>query len=104
MPFDSQRSCCSQPAAFEMISISLSAAPHLCKVLLGDPSGPLDAELQRPAGVRYIGALDQHPLYQQTVLRRVPDIRLAVAVTVHALYCDTQNSVGDYTKCGPYYT
>lgn len=85
-----------------MISISLSDAPHLCKVLLGDPSGPLDAELQRPAGVCYIGALDQHPLYQQTVLRRVPDIRLAVAVAVHALCSDTRNSVSDYTKFGPF--
>lgn len=73
-----------------MVSVCLSAATHLCKVLLGDPSSPLDAELQRPAGVRYIGALDQHPLYQQTVLRRVPDIRLAVAVAVHALYSDTR--------------
>lgn len=58
---------------------------HLCKVLFGDPPRPLNAELQRPAGVCYIGALDQHPLDQQTVLRRVPEVGLAVTVTVYAL-------------------
>lgn len=58
---------------------------HLCKVLLRDPSSPLDAELQRPAGVRYICTLDQHPFYQQTVLWGIPDVGLTVAVAVHTL-------------------
>lgn len=61
------------------------SSPHLCKVLLRDPSCPLDAELQRSAGVRHICTLDQHPLYQQPVLWRVPDVGLTVTVAVHAL-------------------
>lgn len=63
---------------------------HLCKVLLGDAARPLDAELQRPAGVGHVGALDQHPLDEQTVLRRVPDV--GVAVAVHALEPRTPNN------------
>ena len=61
------------------------SSPHLCKVLLRDPSCPLDAELQRSAGVRHICTLDQHPLNQQPVLWRVPDVGLTVTVAVHAL-------------------
>lgn len=58
---------------------------YLRKVLLGDAAGPLDAERQRPAGVRHIRTLDQHSLYQQAVLRGVPDVGLAVSVAVQAL-------------------
>lgn len=66
-------------------STSRETIVHLCKVLFRDPARPLNAELQRPAGVRYVGTLDQHPLDQQAVLRRVPDVGLAVALTVHTL-------------------
>lgn len=58
---------------------------YLCKVLLRDAAGPLDAELQRPAGVRHIRTLDQHSLYQQAVLWRVPDVGLAISVAVQTL-------------------
>lgn len=58
---------------------------YLCKVLLRDAAGPLDAELQRPAGVRHIRTLDQHSLYQQAVLRRVPDVGLTISVAVQTL-------------------
>lgn len=60
--------------------------PHLCKVLLRDPSSPLDAELEWSAGVCHICTLDQHPLYQQTILWRVSDVGLTLTVTVHALW------------------
>lgn len=58
---------------------------YLSEVLLGDAAGPLDAELQRPAGVRHVRALDQHSLYQQAVLWGVPDVGLAISVAVQTL-------------------
>lgn len=64
---------------------------YLCKVLLGDPPSPLDAQLEWPAGVRHICALDQHPLDQQAVLWRVFDVSLTFTVTAQALWQHRQN-------------
>lgn len=58
---------------------------YLSEVLLGDAAGPLDAELQRPAGVGHVRALDEHSLYQQAVLWGVPDVGLAIGVAVQTL-------------------
>uniref|UniRef100_A0A3Q3WPU9 Uncharacterized protein n=1 Tax=Mola mola TaxID=94237 RepID=A0A3Q3WPU9_MOLML len=45
----------------------------------------LSHRFKRPAGVGHVRTLNQHPLDEQTVLRRVPDVGLAVTVAVHAL-------------------
>lgn len=85
-----------------LLNWALALSPHLCKVLLRDPSGPLDAELERSAGVCHICTLDQHPLYQQTVLWRVPDVGLTVTVAVHALQ-ERHERHKHYAHTGKYY-
>lgn len=57
--------------------------PHLCKILLGDPPGPFDAQVQGTARVGHVGTLDHHALDEDLVFWKVLPGR--VALTVAAL-------------------
>lgn len=56
---------------------------HLCKVLLGDPSSPFDAQVQGAARVGHVSTLNHHTLDEDLVFGKVLPSR--VAFTVAAL-------------------
>lgn len=60
-----------------------TAATYLCEVLLRDPPGPFNAQVQGAARVGHIGTLNHHALDQDLVLRKVLPNR--VTFTVAAL-------------------
>lgn len=67
-------------------------AAHLCKVLLGDPSGPLDAQVQGAARVGHVSTLNHHALDQDLVFRKGLPSR--VALTVAALTLENMTRSG----------
>lgn len=60
-------------------------ATHLRKILLGDPPGPFDAQVQGAAWVGHISTLNHHALDQDLIFWKVLPSRVAFTVTALSL-------------------
>lgn len=70
-----------QRRILEIVLIVLSKRIYLCKILLRDAASPFYAELQRPARIRDVCTLDQHPLDEDPVLWGRQDVFDSLFVT-----------------------